>query len=58
MRKMFKNAKAKHGLNSKMGFKTKLVSFLEKQKKKTVEEKGGGKDRRRGRGREEEEKKR
>ena len=56
MRKEFKNAKAKHGLNSKILDKSNLVShFLET---KNVEEKRRGKERRRGRGREEEEKRR
>ena len=43
---------AKHDLNLKMGFKTKLVSFLGKPKNRRREEKG--RRRRRGRGREEE----
>ena len=34
MRKMFKNSKAKHGLNLKMGFKTKFGLILGKQKRK------------------------
>ena len=44
MRKMFKNAKAKHCLNLKMGFKTNLVSFWrtkngnEEKKKRREEE--------------------
>ena len=42
---------AKHGLNLKMGFKTKFGLIL---KKKTVEEKGRRRRRGRGRGREEE----
>ena len=44
---MFKNAKAKHGLNLKMGFKTNLVSFWRT--------KNGNEERRRGEGEEEEE---
>ena len=52
MRKEIKNAKAKHGLKSKIWIRANLVSFLRDQ---TVErERGRGKERRRGRGREEE----
>ena len=51
MRKGFKKAKAKHGLN-KTWIRANLVSFLRDQ---TVEREGRGKERRRGRGREEEE---
>ena len=53
MRKGFKKAKAKHGLN-KTWIRAFGLSFLRDQ---TVErERGRGKERRRGRGREEEEK--
>ena len=34
MRKMFKNAKAKHDLNLKMGFKTKFGLILENQNRR------------------------
>ena len=54
MRKMFKNAKAKHGLNKHMDLRLKLVSFEGGPNR--GEEEGRGKERRRGRGREEEEK--
>ena len=59
MRKEFKNAKAKHGLNSKGWIRLIGLSFLRDQKRreeKRREEKG--RRRRRGRGREEEEKRR
>ena len=53
MRKEIKNAKAKHGLKSKIWIRANLVSFLRDQ---TVEREEKGRKRRRGRGREEEEK--
>ena len=56
MRKEFKNAKAKHGLDKKNWIRAIGLSFLRDQKRKRREEKG--KRRRRGRGREEEEKRR
>ena len=43
MRKVLKNAKAKHGLNLKMGFETRFGLIW--RTKKTVEGKGGGKKR-------------
>ena len=55
MRKEFKNAKAKHGLNKKLD-KSNWSHFFRDQKRKRREEKG--RRRRRGRGREEEEKRR
>ena len=56
MRKKFKNAKAKHGLNKKKLDKSNWSPILRDQKRKRREEKG--RRRRRGRGREEEEKRR
>ena len=56
MRKEFKNAKAKHGLNSKRWIRLIGLSFLRDQKRRRREEKGGR--RRRGTGREEEDKRR
>ena len=56
MRKKFKTAKAKHGLNKKKWIRAIGLSFLRDQKRR--EEKGRGKERRRGRRREEEEKRR
>ena len=56
MRKMFKNAKARHGLNSKSWIRLIGLSFLRDQKRRRREEKG--RRRRKGRGREEEEKRR
>ena len=54
MRKEFKNAKAKHGLNKKKLDKSNWSLILRDQKRKRREEKG--RRRRRGTGREEEEK--
>ena len=54
MRNESKNAKAKHGLNSKRWIRLIGLSFLRDQKRRRREEKG----RRRRRGREEEEKRR
>ena len=55
MRKEFKNAKAKHGLNKKNWIRAIGLSFLRGQKRRRRKEKGR---RRRRRGREEEEKRR
>ena len=58
MRKEFKYAKAKHGLNSKIWIRLIGLSFLRDQKRRRREEKRRRRRRRRGRGREEAEKRR
>ena len=59
MRKEFKNAKAKHGLNSKRGIRLIDLSFLRDQKRREEKRREGGKkkERKRKRRRREDKKK-